>query len=249
MTETSMLETKDLRLDLGGSRILDNLSLEFWAGHVHAVVGPNGAGKSTLANTVMGLSGYTGFAGDILFEGQSLKDLSIDQRAQKGITLAWQEPARYEGLTVEKFVSAGAVDKSKGNSAHALDLVGLEPDQYLGRAVDRTLSGGERKRIELASILTMAPKLVMMDEPDSGIDVDALEKIFAAIRILRERGTTVLMITHSRTVLEKADHAFLICCGRMMEKGAVEKIMDYFGEKCIPCNHKNEPEPERTDAE
>ena len=242
MTEISILEIRDVVLDLGRKRILDHLSMQFWPGHVHAVVGPNGAGKSTLADTIMGLSGYTAFSGDILFEGESLKGLSIDQRARKGITLGWQEPARYEGLTVESFISAGAKNKSADYSARALERVGLEPDEYLERAVDRTLSGGERKRIEVASILTIEPKLVMMDEPDSGIDVDALKKIFDAIRFLKEKGTTVLLITHSATVLEKADHGFLICCGKMIEKGPTDKIMKYFGEKCIPCNHKNQPD-------
>ncbi len=242
MTESTVLEVKNVSLQLGAKQILDDLSLEFWSGHIHAVVGPNGAGKSTLASTIMGLSGYGDFSGDIRFDGQSLKGLTIDNRARLGITMAWQEPARYEGLTVERFVSAGAVDKSRENTAQALDIVGLNPDEYIDRAVDRTLSGGERKRIELASIMTMAPRLVIMDEPDSGIDVDALQKIFKAIRLLKERGTTVLMITHSATVLEKADHAFLICCGRMVEKGPVDGIMTYFGEKCIPCDHKNQPD-------
>lgn len=209
---------------------------------MHAVVGPNGAGKSTLANTIMGLSGYMDFEGDIIFNGESIKGLSIDQRARKGITLAWQEPARYDGLTVEAFIIAGAKNKSRNTSRKALDLVGLSPDAYLERAVDRTLSGGERKRIELASILAMDPKLVMMDEPDSGIDVEALEKIFDAIQFIKNKGTTVLLITHSATVLEKADHALLICCGKMVEKGPVDKIMEYFGKKCIPCDHKNKPD-------
>jgi Fe-S cluster assembly ATP-binding protein len=224
--------------------VLDHLSLQFWPGHVHAVVGPNGAGKSTLADTIMGLSGYTAFDGDILFEEESIKEASIDQRARKGITLAWQEPARYEGLTVKSFIGAGAGNQSLDHIKHALDLVGLAPGEYLERAVDRTLSGGERKRIELASILTMEPKLVMMDEPDSGIDVDALQKIFDAIQFIKKKGTTVLLITHSPTVLEKADHAFLICCGKLVEKGPVHEIKKYFGEKCIPCNHKNRPDVE-----
>lgn len=241
MSEHTILETRDLVLDLGDRRALNHLSLEFWAGYVHAVVGPNGAGKTTLANTIMGLSGYTDFRGDILFEGASLKGTGVDQRARKGITMAWQEPARYEGLTVEKFIGAGAGNGSQVNSSRALELVGLDPKSYLPRAVDRTLSGGERKRIELASILTMNPRLVMMDEPDSGIDVEALTNIFEAIRFLQEKGTTVLLITHSPTVLERADHAFLICCGKLVRKGPVDTIMIYFGDKCIPCDHQNEP--------
>jgi Fe-S cluster assembly ATP-binding protein len=244
MSELSILEIRDLVLNLGGKRILDHLSMEFWPRHVHAIVGPNGAGKSTLASTIMGLSGYTTYAGDIIFQGESLKDVSIDTRARKGITLAWQEPARYEGLSVTAFITAGATDKSPEKVREALELVGLEAEKYMGRAVDRTLSGGERKRIELASILTMEPKLVMMDEPDSGIDVEALERIFEAVQIIKKRGATVLLITHSKAVLEQADHAFLICCGRTIEKGAVDKIMEFFGKKCIPCDHKNKPDME-----
>ena len=241
MTATTILEIMDLSLDLGGKHILDDLSIQFWAGHVHAVIGPNGAGKSTLASTIMGLSGYTEFGGDIRFDGQSLKGLSVDQRARKGITLAWQEPARFEGLSVEKFINAGAKNKTLDTCSWALEQVGLSPDEYLGRAVDRTLSGGERKRVELAAILAMDPRLVVMDEPDSGIDVDALKKIFDAIEFLKSYGTTVIMITHSAAVLEKAEHAFLICCGKLIEKGSVDKIKKHFGKKCIPCDHQNNP--------
>ncbi|MGB5984098.1 MAG: ATP-binding cassette domain-containing protein [Desulfobacterales bacterium] len=245
MTQPSILETRDVSLTLGEKLILDHLSLSFWPGHVHAVVGPNGAGKSTLANTIMGRAGYTDFSGDISFEGNSLKGLTIDQRARLGITMGWQEPARYEGLSVESFIRAGAGDKFRDHSSKALEQVGLKPAEYLSRAVDRTLSGGERKRIELASILTMQPKLVLMDEPDSGIDVEALERIFDAIGHLKQQGSTVLLSTHSPTVLKRADHAFLICCGQLMEKGPVEKIIEYFGEKCIPCDHQNQPEEKK----
>lgn len=242
--ESGILDVDQLTLHLGKKRILDNLSISFWAGHVHAVVGPNGAGKSTLASTIMGLHGYENFEGDIRFRGSSIKSISTDERARKGITLAWQEPARFEGLSVKAFISAGAVDKSDDKARWALDVVGLSPAAYLDRAVDKTLSGGERKRVELASILTMEPALVMMDEPDSGIDVEALKKIFEVIALLKEKGATVLMITHSQTVLEQADHAFLMCCGRLMEKGRVDKIMSYFGDKCLPCNHQNQPDLE-----
>ncbi|MFO8184904.1 MAG: ABC transporter ATP-binding protein, partial [Candidatus Aegiribacteria sp.] len=227
-----------------GKRILDRLSLEVWEGHVHAIVGPNGAGKSTLASTIMGLGGYRNHTGSIHFRGEDITGLTVDERARKGITLAWQEPARFEGLAMESFLLSGAPDRDPQLARSALETVGLDPDKYMGRAVDRTLSGGERKRVELASILAMEPDLVIMDEPDSGIDVEALERIFGAMRSLREKGTTVLLITHSMTVLEQADHAFLICCGRIMDKGSVEKISQFFGEKCIPCDHKNDPDEE-----
>ncbi len=248
MEPKTLLEIRDVVMDLGGKRILDHLSLSLWAGHVQAVVGPNGAGKSTLAASIMGLAGYREFEGDILFEGESLRDLPVDRRAAKGITMAWQEPARFEGLKVRTFLSAGAKDDAEATLRGALSQVGLDPGAYLNRSVDRTLSGGERKRIELASILTMDPRLVIMDEPDSGIDVEALQKIFEAIRVLKERGVTVLLITHSLAVLEQADHAFLICCGMLMDKGPVEKIRSFFGDRCVPCNHKNLPETEAVDG-
>lgn len=236
-----ILKIQDLTLELGGTRILDCLSLELWKGHVHAVVGPNGAGKSTLANTIMGLSGYRDHTGSIKFLGREISNLSIDERARLGIGLAWQEPSRFEGLGVETFILSGSGEKSTKKAAECLSMVDLDPDRYLARAVDKTLSGGERKRVELASILAQAPRLVIMDEPDSGIDVEALKRIFDAIAILRDMGSTVLLITHSMAVLEQADHAFLLCCGSIQEKGSVEKITEFYGGHCLPCNHKNQP--------
>ncbi|OPL19646.1 MAG: ABC transporter ATP-binding protein [Candidatus Aegiribacteria sp. MLS_C] len=240
--DRSILEIDDLTLELGGRRILDCLSLDLWEGHVHAVVGPNGAGKSTLANTVMGLSGYREYTGTVKFLGNDLYGLSVDQRARLGIGMAWQEPARFRGLGVEDFILSGSEDKSAEKAADCLMKVDLDPEKYLDRAVDGTLSGGERKRIELASILAQAPRLVMMDEPDSGIDVEALKRIFDAISVLRGMGSTVLLITHSMTVLEQADHAFLLCCGSIQDKGGVEKITEFYAGRCIPCDHKNRPE-------
>jgi Fe-S cluster assembly ATP-binding protein len=237
-----ILEVHNLELEKEGKKILDDLSLDFWEGHIHALIGPNGAGKSTLAHTIMGLQGYTDGTGDIRFEGVSIKDLPVDKRARRGITLAWQEPARFEGLRVDRFILAGARDGRPGVVDEVLGRVGLEPARYRDRALDKTLSGGERKRLELASILAMEPKVVLMDEPDSGIDVEALERIFEAIRGLGEQGVTVLLITHSMTVLKEAEHAFLLCCGRLIDKGSVSKISRYFKDKCIPCDHPNQPE-------
>lgn len=241
MGEEVILEVRDLVLERGGRRILDHLSLQVWAGHVHAIVGPNGAGKSTLASTIMGLAGYERPGGDVLFEGRSLVGMSVDERARLGITLAWQEPARFEGLPVRTFVGAGARGDGGSRVEEALELVGLSPAAYLSRAVDRSLSGGERKRVELASILAMQPRLVLMDEPDSGIDVEALSRIFEALRHLKERGSTVLLITHSTAVLRQAEHAFLMCCGRLIDKGATTRIEGYFGARCLPCDHQNLP--------
>ena len=238
-----MLEVRDLTLQLGDKQILNGLTAEFWEGHVHAIIGPNGAGKSTLANAIMGLPGYTDVRGDILLDGVSLRGVPVDERARRGITLAWQEPARFEGLRVDRFIAAGARSKTAAAAAAALERVGLDPPRYMRRAVDRTLSGGERKRIELASIIAMEPRIVLMDEPDSGIDVDALQRIFAVLAELKAAGSTVILITHSMAVLHQAEHAFLVCNGRILDKGPVEKISKYFEGRCITCSHENEPEP------
>jgi len=237
-----ILEVRDLGLQIDSALILNGLNIEFWEGYVHAVVGPNGAGKSTLANVIMGLPDYRHHSGDILFEGRSIINLNVDERARLGITLGWQEPARFEGLKVSQFILASAREKNKDEVDRVLELVGMEPTRYRNRAVDKTLSGGERKRIELASILAMKPRLVMLDEPDSGVDIEAMERIFEAIVLLKQEGATVLLITHSARVLEKADHAFLMCSGMLVDKGETGKILEYFSGKCLPCPHKNVPD-------
>jgi Fe-S cluster assembly ATP-binding protein len=236
------MEIHNLTLRADGRRILDDLSMDVWKGHVHAIVGPNGAGKSTLAYTIMGLDDYRSATGEIVFDGASITDLGIDERARRGITLGWQEPARFEGLPVWKFIQLGARDKSEEAIDAALEQVGLAAPRYRRRAVDKTLSGGERKKVELASLLAMRPRLVMLDEPDSGIDAESIRRIEEAIRLLRDAGSTVLLITHSVEVLSWAEHAFLMCCGRILDKGKTDKIARYFHDRCIPCQHKNQPD-------
>ena len=226
----NILELKNLTLSLGEKRILNGITMDIWQGHVHAIVGTNGAGKSTLANTVMGLAGYRDFGGDILYQGKSIREMGIDGRAKLGITLAWQEPARFEGLRVRDYIAAGAKDKSPGNLANALDTVGLKPDDFMYRAVDKTLSGGERKKVELASILLMRPGLALLD---------SIQRIFKVVKILREEGTTVVFITHSKAVLEQADHAFLLCHGQVVDQGKVKRISRYFEDECMPCEIKD----------
>lgn len=239
-----ILETENLNLEMKGKQILRDVNIDIWEGHIHAIVGPNGAGKSTLASVIMGLHEYRKATGKIRFKGEEIQDLDIDERANMGITYGWQEPARYEGLTVRDFISSSSKNKDEEYISNSLEKVGLEADEYLDRAVDETLSGGERKKIELASILALDPDLLLLDEPDSGIDVSTLEKMFEVIKDLKEKGTTVVLITHSLAVLKQADHAFLMCHGEILEKASAEKIIPYFESKCIPCPHKNQPEEE-----
>jgi Fe-S cluster assembly ATP-binding protein len=236
-----ILETNNVSLQLNGTQILKNMSIDIWEGHIHAIVGPNGAGKSSLASTIMGLPAYRKAEGTILFQGEEIQDLEIDERARKGLTFAWQEPARFEGLSVPHFVLAGSQQKNGSKLRKVLSDVGLNPAAYIKRKVDSTLSGGERKKIELASILAIEPKLLLLDELDSGIDIGTLENIFEIIKGLKEKGITIVLITHSLPVLRQADHAFLMCHGEILDKGKAEKIIPYFENNCIPCPHKNLP--------
>jgi len=156
-----------------------------------------------------------------------------------GLTLAWQDPARFEGLSVRDYLAVGGKQDDPSLSAEeALRAVLLEPEQYLNRLVDRRLSGGERKRIELAAIFTMRPRLAILDEPDSGIDILALDHIIELILELKRRGTTVLLITHREEVAEIADRSSLLCSGFVMKEGTPREVGRYFKQKCVPCPSK-----------
>ena len=235
----ALLEVSDLQYSVGDTQILRGLNLRVEQGTVHAVVGPNGAGKTTLAYTIMGLPGYEPDGGRIVFDGEDVGRLPVTERARRGMTLAWQEPARFEGVTVRDFLAVGAPQKDEGLFRRALQSVALDPERYLDRNVDEALSGGERKRIEVASIVVMAPKLMILDEPDSGIDVEALSAIFDLLDTGGRNGSTVLMVTHSREVLAHSDSATLVCCGKDVEAGPSEEVSRYFARQCIPCEIHN----------
>ena len=250
----NLLEVRDLTLRKGKSDILKKVNLVLEPGEIHALIGPNGAGKSSLAYTLMGLDGYSPKEGRIFFEGKDITDLPINERAEKGITLAWQEPARFEGITVEQYLkistngtrrcSSSGVEIPQLTPEEALVKVALSPEKYLKRKVDRGLSGGERKRIELASILLMRPKAVILDEPDSGIDTVAIEKIFEIIGELKRLGIGVLLITHSHKMLEVADRATLLCSGVVVKTGHPGETAEYYNTQCLTCPDETFPREE-----
>jgi Fe-S cluster assembly ATP-binding protein len=241
----AILSIKNLSLEKVGKKLLDGISLDLEAGKTYALVGPNGSGKSTLAYVLMGLDGYREIGGDIIFDGKSIKKLSVPQRAKLGITLAWQEPARFQGLKVEDFLLASS-GKNHGGVVEALEKVGLSPEKYLSRAVDKNLSGGERKRIELASVIIMKPRLVILDEPDSGVDVQAIDKVFEAMDYLKGIGATVIVITHNMQVLKKAGSAFFLCDGKFISKSEGSDVVEYFKNRCAACPRKHKSETERS---
>ena len=243
MEEERILQIIDLWVTREGRQILRGLNLTVNRKRVHAVLGLNGSGKSTLAYTLMGSAGYAPSKGQILFEGQDITARSISERGKLGITLAWQEPARFEGLTVERYLSLGQREPDAQRVRAALESVNLEVN-YLQRGVDDSLSGGERKRIELAAVYAMAPKLAILDEPDSGIDTLSLDDIARLIRRLAQEGSTVLLISHRDEVVAIADTASLICGGQIVQTGDPGKVCDRYARCCRPCDRSERVEEE-----
>jgi len=230
-----LLQVNDLHLQRQGRQILRRVHLAMAPGQVFALLGRNGSGKSSLAYTLMGCVGYTPCQGRILFAGQDITPLPINERARLGLTLAWQEPARFEGLKVRDYLALGMGKRTPERIAEALEAVALSPAAYLDRPVDETLSGGERKRIELAAVYAMRPRLAILDEPDSGIDVLSLDDIGRLIRRMADEGTSVLLITHRDEMVPVADAAALMCEGEIVRVGDPEEVRRHYARRCVPC--------------
>ncbi len=236
-----MLQVENLFLRLNGKPIINGLNLNVEKGEIHGVLGENGTGKTTLAYLVMGSNNYKASEGRIIFEGEDISGLSVSQRAKKGISLAWQEPARIEGLTVRDYLDLSGNNPGIKRINDCLRMVGMEPQRYLDRDIDNTLSGGERKRIELASIIAMQPKLAILDEPDSGIDIVSLPSILDGIVEMNKQGTSVLLITHSEQVVEIAHRVSVLCAGAILTTGEAAETCLWFKENCKSCAHINKP--------
>lgn len=229
-----LLTLSDVTLRSDGRELLSGIDLAVDEGDIHAVIGANGAGKSTLAYTLMGCEGFAPDAGEIHFAGERIDGLPLHERARRGLTLAWQEPARFEGLAVAQFLNTGAPET---DADEALTAVGLTPAEYRHRLLDKRLSGGERKRIELAGILTLAPRLAILDEPTAGIDLLSVEEIVRLIETLREKGTAVLLITHQEALAARADRATQLCGGRIVCRGTPQAVIENFkARRCTRCD-------------
>lgn len=237
----SVLDLVDVGLSIGERPILHDLNLHVLPGEIHAILGMNGTGKSTLASVIMGLSGFSPTSGKVIFQDEDITALPVSDRAKRGITLAWQEPARFEGLTVKEYMELGQRWSPGAGPppGECLLMVGLPPERYLQRTVDATLSGGERKRVELASILSMGPRLSILDEPDSGIDALSLNRILDAVRTLAKDGASVLLITHQNEIAASADRASSLCEGTILRTGDPVAIGRFFRDHCRECPHGN----------
>lgn len=220
-----LLEVRGLALRLGGVAILDGIDLTVNAAEIHALLGSNGAGKSSLAYAVMGCEGYRPEVGRIELDGRDLTGLPMYERARLGVTMAWQEPARFEGISVRDYIEVGL---RRGTPAEYLMRVGLEPERYLDRPVDRSLSGGERKRVELAAVAAMRPRLAILDEPAAGIDILSLAGIIDLIEAMNRDGAAILLITHQEAVAARAGRASHLDCGRIVRRGAAAAVIEHY---------------------
>lgn len=236
----SLLYLDEVSVTRGGTDILENVTIQVRSREMTGVLGRNGAGKSSLAYAVMGVQSYKPRSGRIYFRGKDITEWSITERARAGVTLAWQHPARYEGISVREYLRISSGGKAtEDEMKEALYLVQLDTG-YLDRMVDKNLSGGERKRIELSSVYMMKPVLTMLDEPDSGVDLLALGEITRLFRKMVEDGGSVLIITHREDVAARCDRSYLMCNGKIMLEGSAEAVRRYFMSQCRPC-----PDPEK----
>ncbi len=231
-----MISIKDLHARIGDTDILRGLDLEIGAGQVHAIMGPNGAGKSTLSYVLAGREGYEVTQGDILLNGESILDLSPEDRAAKGIFLAFQYPVEIPGVQMTTFLKTAvnavrvargepelnAIDFLKMMKSKAQDL-GMS-DDMMKRAVNAGFSGGEKKRSEILQMAMLSPSFAVLDETDSGLDIDALKIVSEGVNKLRAANRSFLVITHYQRLLDyiKPDVVHVLAKGRIVKTGGAD---------------------------
>lgn len=230
-----MLQVKNLSFSVkNGNKtrnILDNLNLTVKPGELIIITGPNGSGKSTLARTIIGIQKPT--SGKILFNNADITDMSITERAKNGIAYAFQQPIHFKGLTVKDLLQISAtgqetfMHENEPDYHKLLKTIGLEPSEYLDREIDSSLSGGELKRIEIASILARKAPLTVFDEPEAGIDIWSFDKLVRVFRGLRKQNpdASYIIISHQKRLIEIADRIIILKKGQISTSGTREKML------------------------
>ena len=234
-----MLVIKNLKASINNREILKGLNLKINPGEVHAIMGPNGSGKSTLANVLSGKNGYK-ISGEVKYLGESLNDIPVEERAQKGIFLAFQYPLEIPGVNTNNFLktSLNTIKKAKGekeiDTIAFLELVkekakelGID-EKILSRQLNVGFSGGEKKKNEIIQMKILDPNLIILDETDSGLDIDALKIISDGVNSSRSEKKSFLVITHYQRLLEyiKPDHVHVLSDGKIIKSGTSELALE-----------------------
>ena len=231
-----MLKIKDLKAQVEDNQILKGINLEINAGEVHAIMGPNGSGKSTLSSVIAGREDYEVTDGAIDFDGEDLLDLDPEERAHKGIFLSFQYPVEIPGVTVSNFIKTAINETRKGRGEDPMEAremlakmreksALLEMDKsYLSRSLNEGFSGGEKKRNEIFQMAMLEPKLAILDETDSGLDIDALRIVANGVNKLRSKDNAVVVITHYQRLLDyiKPDYVHVLYKGKIVKSGGPE---------------------------
>lgn len=235
-----MLEIKNLEVSVEGTPILKGISLSVKPGEVHAIMGPNGSGKSTLASVLAGKDEYETTGGEVLYEGENLLDLEPDERAQKGIFMAFQYPVEIAGISNAYFLRASlnAIRTAQGKEEiDAIDFLKLAKEKmkllkidqsFLSRPVNGGFSGGEKKRNEIFQMAVLEPKLAILDEIDSGLDIDALKIVADGVNALRSPERGMIIVTHYQRLLDYIvpDFVHVLVDGKIAKSGGKELALE-----------------------
>lgn len=219
-----MLELKNLCYSVEGKDIIKNISTKFEDGFI-AITGPNGGGKSTLAKLIAGI--YVPTSGQILLDGEDITNLSISDRARKGISYAFQQPVKFKGLTVKDLLTlAAGKDTSVTEACNILSEVGLCARDYINREVNASLSGGELKRIEIAMIIARSTNISIFDEPEAGIDLWSFKSLNKVFEKMHEKvNGTILIISHQERILNTADRIIVLKDGELINDGSKDEVL------------------------
>ena len=235
-----MLEIKDLKAGIEGKEIIKGINLSVNAGEVHAIMGPNGSGKSTLSHILSGKSGYTVTSGSVTYQGKDLLEMAAEIRAREGVFLAFQYPVEIPGVSNIYLLKAALNSIRKHHSqpeVDAMDFLTLVKDKvrllemdekFLYRAVNEGFSGGEKKRNEILQMAILEPKLCILDETDSGLDIDALKVVAEGVNSLRATDRSFVMVTHYQRLLDyiKPDFVHVLAHGQIVKSGGAELALE-----------------------
>lgn len=236
MKNAPLLEIRALTVEVEGKEVLHGVSLSVGAGEVHAIMGKNGSGKTTLSNAVMGHPKYKVTGGDILLNGESLLGLSPDERAKRRLFLAFQYPVAIPGVTVAQFlraailsVRAGEVEPRNVRKLIKQEMQSLDiPDSFMTRFLNEGFSGGEKKRLETLQLRLLQPRMMILDETDSGLDIDSLRRVSESIDSQRGGDRGILLITHYQRMLTyvKPDFVHVFLNGRIVKSGSASLALE-----------------------